>query len=64
MCDLEGLMVLHLIEWGKLGLWSLRVIKASLVTYLGIFLFFIFLGARMRAASLFIELIALSSVIL
>ena len=50
MCDLEGLMVLHLIEWGKLGLGSLRVMKDLFVTYLGIFLFLIFLEERMRAA--------------
>ena len=59
--DFDGLMFLHLITWGKFFLWSLMVKKASLVTYLGIFLFDALEEDIMLLASLFIFSIVLAS---
>ena len=59
-CDFAGLTVLRLMVWGKFCLWSFNVIKASFVTYFGIF-FFTFLTERIRAASSFMWFMVLSS---
>ena len=54
-CDFAGLIVLHLMVWRKFCLWSFNVIKASFVTYFGIF-FFTFYVVRIRASSSFMWL--------
>ena len=39
--DFDGLVVLQLMLWGKLGFWSLTVMNASALRNLGILIFFV-----------------------